>query len=247
MTDFLRTLPQARSFAVTLLIAAGAPLFNAAHAAGANDIFSLVLANRFEYQSNEGDDLLLWDVQGWVGGDYNKFWVKSEGEYLFEGGEFDEAEVQALYSRAIARYWDVQAGVRQDIKPDNPSRTFGVVGVQGLAPYWFELDAALFVSDDGDVEARIEGEYDLLVTQRLILQPRAELNFAFQDVEALGVGSGLSTAEAGVRLRYEIKRELAPYIGVAWRRSVGNTGDFARAGGENVGGVSFVVGLRSWF
>lgn len=227
---------------------AGTALFSS-HSARAEEgepLQYLVLADRLEYQTNEGDALFLWDAQGWLGGDYNKLWVKTEGEYLFGGNRFEEAETQALYSRAIARYWDVQAGVRQDFKPD-PSRTYGVIGLQGLAPYWFEVDSAFFVSDKGDVTARIEAEYDLLFTQRLILQPRAELNFAFQDVEELGIGSGLSTAELGLRLRYEIRRELAPYIGVSWTRSIGNTADFARSDGEDPGKLSFVAGIRLWF
>ncbi len=205
-----------------------------------------VMNDRFEYQSNDGDPLFLWESQGWYGGDINKFWLKTEGEYDFNADRFEEAEVQALWSRAIAPYFDFQAGVRHDFEPD-PSRTFGVVGIQGLAPYWFEVDAALFVSGDGDVSARIEAEYEFLITQRLILQPRTELNFAVQNVDELGIGSGLSTAEAGLRLRYEIKREFAPYIGFSWSRNVGETADFARAEGENIGGVSFVAGLRTWF
>ncbi len=205
-----------------------------------------VQADRFEYRSNEGDPLFLWDAQGWYGGDINKLWVKTEGEYSFDADEFEAAEVQALWSRAITSFFDVQAGLRYDFAPGD-DRTFGVVGLQGLAPYLFEVDAALFVSEDGDISARIEAEYELLLTQRLILQPRAELNFAVQDVAEYGVGSGLSTAEAGMRLRYEIKREFAPYIGVSWERAVGETADFARADGEDPSAVSFVAGLRLWF
>ncbi|RME61879.1 MAG: copper resistance protein B, partial [Alphaproteobacteria bacterium] len=141
---------------------------------------------------------------------------------------------------------DLQAGVRHDFEPD-PSRTFGVIGIQGLAPYWFEIDAAAFISGDGDVSARIEAEYELLLTQRLILQPRVELNFAVQEVEELGIGSGLSIAEAGLRLRYEIDRQFAPYVGFSWNRKIGDTADFARADGEDVGALSFVAGLRMWF
>ena len=126
-------------------------------------------------------------------------------------------------------------------------RTFGVIGVQGLAPYWFELDTAIFISGDGDISARIEAEYDLLITQRLILQPRTELNFAVQSVADAGVGSGLSTAELGLRLRYEFSRQFAPYAGVNWVRSVGETADSARAGSEDVGAVSVVAGVRLWF
>jgi len=204
------------------------------------------IVDRFEYQSNDGVPTLLFDAQGWWGTDRNRLWVKSEIEYDFERNRFEEAELQALWSRPIARYFDFQAGIRHDFEPD-PTRTFGVIGIQGLAPYWFEIDANIFVSGRGDVSARFEAEYDLLLTQRLIIQPRTELNFAVQSVEDFGVGSGLSTAEVGLRLRYEIKRQFAPYVGVNWVRSVGETADFARADAENVGAVSVVAGLRLWF
>ncbi len=205
-----------------------------------------VQADRFEYRSNESDPLLLWDAQGWYGTDAHKLWIKTEGEYDFKADTFEGAELQALYSKPITSYFDLQAGVRHDFAPGD-GRTFGVLGVQGLAPYLFEIDAALFVSGQGDVSARIEAEYEFILTQRLILQPRAELNFAMQDVPEYGVGSGLSTAETGLRLRYEIKREFAPYIGVSWERAVGDTADFARADGEDPSSVSFVAGLRLWF
>jgi copper resistance protein B len=213
------------------------------HGAGA---ISYIEGERFEYQTNEGAPLFLWDAQGFYGGDFNKFWIKTEGEYDFAADEFEEAEVQALYSRAIGSFWDVQAGVRHDFAPFE-DRTYGVFGVQGLSPYHFEIDAAAFVSGHGDVTARIEVEYEFRLTQRLILQPRAELNFAFQDVPALETGSGLSTAEAGLRLRYEIRREFAPYVGVSWTRSVGDTADFARAAGDDPSNLSFVAGVRFWF
>jgi len=204
------------------------------------------LADRLEYQSNDGSPTLLFDGQGWWGTDRNKLWLKSEVEYNFSADRFEEAELQALWSRPIARYFDIQAGVRHDFAPD-PSRNYAVVGVQGLAPYWFEIDAAIFVSGHGDVTARIEAEYDFLLTQRLIAQPRMELNFAAQDVAALGIGSGLSTAELGLRLRYEIRREFAPYVGVNWTRAVGDTADFTRAAGDDPGALSFVAGVRVWF
>ncbi|MCB2098458.1 MAG: copper resistance protein B [Parvularculaceae bacterium] len=205
-----------------------------------------VEGERFEYQSNEGDPVFLWDAQGFYGGDVNKFWVKTEGEYDFSASEFEEAEVQALYSRAVGSFWDLQAGVRHDFAPFE-DRTYGVVGVQGLAPYLFEIDAAAFISGHGDVTARLEAEYELLLTQRLILQPRAELNFAFQDIPELETGAGLSTAEAGLRLRYEIRREFAPYVGVSWTRSLGDTADYVRAAGDDAGSTSFVAGVRFWF
>ena len=205
-----------------------------------------VLGDRFEYQSNEGSPSLLFDGQGWWGTDRNKLWVKTEIDYDFDADRFEEAELQALWSRPFARYFDFQAGVRRDFEPD-PSRNYAVIGIEGLAPYWFEVDAALFVSGHGDVTARIEAEYDLLLTQRLVLQPRTELNFAVQTVDELKIGSGLSNAELGTRLRYEITRQFAPYVGVNWTRSIGDTADFVRAAGDDPGAVSFVAGLRFWF
>ncbi|MDZ7628729.1 MAG: copper resistance protein B [Parvularculaceae bacterium] len=204
-----------------------------------------LLADRLEVQSNDGAPALLFDGQGWWGTDRNKLWVKSEVERDFDAGRFEEAELQALWSRPVTRFFDVQAGVRHDFVR-GADRTFGVLGVQGLAPYWFEIDAALFVSGEGDVSARFEAEYDLLLTQRLILQPRTELNFAVQEVEEVGVGSGLSTAEIGLRLRYEIRRQFAPYVGVNWERRVGETAALARADGATIGAVSLVGGLRLW-
>ncbi len=213
------------------------------HGAGTN---WFLLADRLEYQTDEGAPALLFDGQGWWGTDGNKLWVKSEVARDFDAGRFEEAELQALWSRPVARFFDVQAGVRHDFVR-GARRTFGVVGVQGLAPYWFEIDAAVFVSGEGDVSARVEAEYDLLLTQRLILQPRTELNFAVQDVEEAGVGSGLSTAELGLRLRYEFQRQFAPYVGVNWERAVGETADFARDSGEDASAASFVAGVKLWF
>lgn len=212
--------------------------------AGGTTFFALV--DRLEYQSQEGSPTFLFDAEGWWGGDRDKLWLKSEIDYDFDADRFHEAEIQALWSRAITPYFDLQAGVRRDFEPD-PSRTYGVIGIKGLAPYWFDIDAAIFVSGHGDVTARLEAEYDLLLTQRLILQPRTELNFAAQTVDDLNVGKGLSSAELGLRLRYEITRQVAPYVGVNWTRSVGETADFVRADGEDPGRVSFVAGLRFWF
>ncbi|MEX0645115.1 MAG: copper resistance protein B [Parvularculaceae bacterium] len=205
-----------------------------------------VEGDRFEYQTGEGDPLFLWDAQGFWGGDLNKLWIKSEGELRFDIGEVEDAELQALWSRAIGGYFDLQAGMRHDFA-GGPDRNYAVFGVQGLAPYLFEIDAAAFVSGHGDVTARIEVEYELLFTQRLILQPRTELNFAAQDVAALAIGSGLSSAELGARLRYEIRRDFAPYIGIAWTRDVGRTADITRSMGAKPGDFSFVAGVRFWF
>lgn len=208
-------------------------------------ILTFFQADRAEYRISGGDDTYLWDTQGWIGTDRNKFWTKIEGEGSKEEG-FEGAQFQALYSRMVTSFFDLQGGIRQDVGP-GPSRTHAVLGLQGLAPYFLELDTALFLSDKGDLTARIEAEYDLLFTQKLIGQPRIELNFAAQDVEELGTGAGLSTAELGFRLRYEIRREIAPYIGVSWERAVGDTADFARNAGRDPGRTSLVLGLRLWF
>ncbi|WP_068879196.1 copper resistance protein B [Phenylobacterium sp. CCH12-B4] len=171
--------------------------------------------------------------------------VKSEGEGARRQG-LERAELQAVYARAIGPYFNLQAGVRHDFKP-TPSRTFATVGVEGVAPYWFKLDSAVYLSNQGEVLARFKGSYDLRFTQRLILQPDVEMNFSAQNSRQLRLGSGLTDVEAGLRLRYEIRREFAPYVGVLWQRKFGDTADFARAEGERAGSTSLVVGVRAWF
>ena len=211
-----------------------------------NEIFAVFRGDRFEYQTNEGQGDLLWDVQAWVGSDYNKLWFKSEGTWLIDGHKFEEAETELFYSRNIATYWDLQIGVRHDFKPD-PDRTLAAFGVEGLAPYWFEVEATAYISEDGDVSAAIELEYELLLTQRLILQPRFETSIALQEVEEYGVGRGFNYIELGGRLRYEIIREFAPYMGISWHRKLGGTAQLAKAEGEDIDILSFVVGIRLWF
>ncbi|WP_137390400.1 copper resistance protein B [Rhodoligotrophos defluvii] len=204
-----------------------------------------VMVDQLEARIHDGRDGYLWDAQGWYGGDIDKLWIKTEGEGSF-GEKTEEAEVQALWSRAITPWFDFQAGIRYDFRPD-PERGHLVLGLQGLVPYEFEVDAAAFVSDEGDVSARFEAEYDLLITQRLILQPRAEVNLAAQEVRELGIGSGINDIELGLRLRYEFAREFAPYVGVEWERKLGETADFARDEGEGVDDLFFVTGVRIWF
>lgn len=206
---------------------------------GGGQRFAQILLDRVEWT----DGGYAWEGEGWYGGDIHRLVVKSEGE---GGSSLDTAEVQALYSRAIDPYFNLQAGIRQDIRP-TPSRTYLTVGVEGLAPYWFELNAAAFLSTRGELLGRIEGYYDQRITQRLILQPRAELNLSAQDIRETGTGSGLTDAELGLRLRYEIAREFAPYIGVNWERRFGDTRRFGRAAGEDSGGIALVAGIRAWF
>lgn len=208
-------------------------------------VTSMVLVDQFEYRIRDGHDGYKWDAQGWYGGDYNKLWIKSEGEGEF-GESPEQAEVQALYSRALDPWFNLQVGVRHDFRPE-PERTHLVLGVQGLAPYWFEVDGSAFLSDKGDLTARFEAEYDQRITNKLILQPAVEFNLAAQEVPEIGIGSGLSSIEAGLRLRYEFVPEFAPYVGVEYERSFGDTADFARGAGEDVGGWSFLVGIRTWF
>lgn len=200
--------------------------------------------DRLEAQVREGEDLYLWDIQGYYGGPTERLWFKSEGEGAW-GASPEDAEVQALYARAFAPFWDVQAGIRQDFA--GPDTTHAVIGVQGLAPYMFELDAALFLSHRGDLTARIEAEVDQRITQRLILQPRIEINLAAQDIPALGIGAGLDQIEVGARLRYEIRREFAPYIGIEQSWRTGRGADFARVRGEDPSATSLVAGIRFWF
>ena len=202
------------------------------------------MADRAEYRAHQGRDGYLWDVQGTYGGDLDKLWVKSEGEGAF-GEAIEQAELQALWSHAIGPFFDAQVGVRQDFA--GPNRTHLVAGVQGIAPYLFEVDAAGFLSTKGDLTARVEVELDQRITQRLILQPRAEVNLAAQDVPELGIGAGLDSLELGLRLRYEIVREFAPYIGVAQEWRVGGSRDFARARGDDPSVTSLVAGMRLWF
>ncbi|EMD82820.1 copper resistance protein B [Pacificimonas flava] len=203
-----------------------------------------VMADRAEYRLRDGADGYLWDVQGYYGGDLNRFWFKSEGEGAF-GEDIEGADIQGLWSHAIGPWFDLQAGVRQDFAPRD--RTYGVLGVQGLAPYLFELDFAAFLSDRGDLTARLEAELDQRITQRLILQPRAEVELAAQDVPELGIGAGLDRAELGLRLRYEFAREFAPYVGIEQEWRVGGSADYARAEGEDASATNLVAGIRMWF
>lgn len=207
---------------------------------------TFLLADQLEYSWNKnGADSTVWDAQGWIGGDYQRFWFKTEGETL-KGGDTEDAEVQALYARLIAPFWYLQAGLRYDARPE-PTRTYAVVGLQGLAVYWFDVEATAFVSDEGDTSARFEAEYDVLFTQRLVLQPRIETDIAFSADEARGIGKGVNDVAVGLRLRYAIKREFAPYIGITWRKALGDTADLARRAGEDVENRAIVAGVRLWY
>lgn len=204
-----------------------------------------VVVDRLEAPIGDGGSDYAWDVQGWYGGDVDKLWLKTEGEQSFGEG-VEEAEVQALWSHALTPWFDLQAGFRYDWRPE-PERAHLAFGIHGLMPYRFEVDAAAFLSEDGDLSARLEAEYDLLVTQRLLLQPRTEIEFGFTNVPEVQVGSGVSQLELGLRLRYELLPEFAPYLGVQWERRLGRTADLARQAGARTNELFVVAGVNLWF
>ncbi len=214
------------------------------HAAHDNDLHSFVLFDRLEWQSVEGASGLTWDNTTWVGRDLDRLWLRAEGRS--EHGGVADADAHVLYGRAIARWWDVVAGVRQDLRP-GPGRTWAAVGIQGLAPYWFEVEATAYLGDGWRTALRINVEYELRLSNRVILQPRIEANLYGRADALRGIGAGVSTADPGLRLRYEIRRELAPYLGVSWERRFGGTGDLSQAAGAGDAGVRLVTGVRWWF
>ncbi|MGB6145361.1 MAG: copper resistance protein B [Rhodanobacter sp.] len=185
-----------------------------------------------------------WEAEGWYGSDSDKLWLRSEGER--SGGKLEDAGVEAFWNRNVATFWSTQLGVRHDFGA-GPAREWAAFGVQGLAPYWFELEATAYVGPAGRTAARLRADYELLFTQRLILQPEVEVNLYGKADPARGVGSGVSDAKLGLRLRYEIRREFAPYLGVVWTRRFGTTADFARADHQAVFDRQWVAGLRIWF
>ena len=190
--------------------------------------------------TDDGEEFTNWDVDGWVGTDENKLWLKSEGEIV--GHETEQAEFWGMYSRNVATFWDIQIGVRLDTQPD--SLTYGIIGIHGLAPYFFETEAHLFVSEDGDVSARLRYETHLLFTQRLIAEPYVEANLFLQDVSKLDVGAGLTDAEFGIQTRYELTRDFAPYFEVKYERKFGETSSIAKRHGEEYETMVGTVGLR---
>ncbi len=203
-----------------------------------------VLFDQLEWQYLHGKHGLRWDSSNWIGGDINRLWVKTEGEAV--DGVVDDADVRLLYGRSFSRWWDWVAGVRHEFRP-SPSHTWFTVGLHGVAPQWFEIDAMAYIGPNGHTGARVEAEYEALVTNRLILQPLVELSFAGTDDPDRGIAAGLTTGEVGFRLRYEIRRELAPYVGVVWHQKLFGTGDIARDQGGDAGGWHVVAGFRTWF
>jgi copper resistance protein B len=184
------------------------------------------------------------DTRGWLGGDRDRFWFRAEGDG--DDGGVGNAQTHLFYGRRIARWWDLVAGIEQEFDPGS-ARTWAAFGIQGLAPYRFEVELTGYVGAEGRTHLRTEVEYELLLTNRLVLQPQLEMELFGKSDPERGIGAGLSTTDIGFRLRYEFKRELAPYIGVVWSNKWGETADLTEAAGEDAGGARFVTGLRLWF
>jgi len=206
--------------------------------------FASLLVDRLEYLQGQDNAFKVYDAQAWFGRDYDRAVLKAEGG--FEGGRLADARTELLWSHAVASFWDVQGGLRYD-SGLGADRKWLAFGIQGLAPYWFEVDAAAYIGESGRTALRVEGEYELLLTQKLILQPRIEVNFYGKSDPVHEIGSGFGNATIGLRLRYEIRREFAPYVGVQWIRLNGETADFARAEGVRTSDTQWVAGLRIWF
>ncbi|SHF40306.1 copper resistance protein B [Modicisalibacter ilicicola DSM 19980] len=214
--------------------------------------FGTFLVDRLEYDwTDENEEAVVWDFQGWYGGDIQRVYIKGEGANV--QGDDEDAEFESLdllYSHLIADFWELQGGVGYQggiASNDHPERGFAVLSLFGQLPYRFEVDASLRVSDEGDVSADLEAEYDLRLTQRIYLQPRTEITAAAQEVPEFGVGEGLNSARLGLRLRYEISRKFAPYIGGYWQKQYGDTADMSRELGNEPEGTGVVAGVRMWF
>lgn len=205
---------------------------------------TMLLVDKLEAFAGQGGHGQAWEAEGWYGNDTNKLWLRSEGER--EGGRPRDGDVEALWSHAIATFWDTQLGVRSDFG-EGPKRQWAAFGVQGLAPYWFELEATAYVGQGGRTAARVRGEYELRITQRLILQPELEVNAYGKDDERRALRSGIASIEGGLRLRYEFSRSFAPYVGVAWEHLAGGTADLARERDQRITDRRWVAGVRLWF
>lgn len=206
--------------------------------------FGSLLVNRLEYVHSDGADSGAYDAQAWWGTTYDRLVLKGEGDYA--DGRLEDARTELLWGHAVSPYWDRQLGARYD-GGEGPGRGWLALGLQGLSPYWFEVDATAYLGDEGRTALRLEAEYELLLSQRLILQPRTEANLYSRDDPERGIGSGLSDLSAGLRLRYEFSRQFAPYVGMEWSEKIGQTRDMAKAEGTAVDETRLVAGLRWWF
>jgi len=207
--------------------------------------FHKITFNLAEYQLREGRDGYRWDASAWFGTDSNRLLIKSEGE-----GDFGQSalggEVQVMWSHGFDPYWNLEAGLRQDFG-QGAARSYASLGIEGLAPFWFDLGGWAFVSSKGELLGRVEAGIDQRITQKLIIQPRLEANFSAQAIPQTGIGAGLMAIELGLRLRYELAREFAPYLGLSWERKFGQTAALARRAGERRSSASLAMGVRFWF
>ncbi len=211
---------------------------------GDEQTVATVLFDSLEAVRSNGSNSQAYDAVAWFGRDYDRLVIKAEGEVAH--GKVQEARTEALWSHAVATFWDAQLGLRYD-SGIGPDRRWLAFGVQGLAPYWFEVDATAYIGDGGRTALRLGAEYEALITQRLILQPRIEANLYGKSDAESDLGKGLSDVTAGVRLRYEFSRQFAPYVGVEWSGRFGETADLARAAGERARNTRYVAGVRFWF
>lgn len=203
-----------------------------------------LLLDELETFERDGRRELAWDATFWAGYAFDKLLVRTEGEK--RSGTTEDAELELLWSHSVARWWDVVAGARADFEP-GATESWAAFGIRGLAPYRFELEATAYLGDGGKSAARLEAEYELLVTPRLILQPQIEIDWYGQPDASRGSGAGLSTVEAALRLRYEIRREIAPYVGLVRERRFGASAELARADGQDADDTRFVAGVRLRF
>jgi len=214
------------------------------HAARDRELVHFVQFNRLEAWDADDGTGLSWDARAWTGYDVEKLWLRTEGERI--DGSTESADIELLYGRAVARWWDLVAGVRHDLEPGE-SQSWAALGVLGLAPQKFEVEATAYIGDSGRTAARLEVEYELLLTNRLIVQSLAELNLLGKDDPERAQAAGFTTVEAGLRLRYEFNRKLAPYVGIVYERAFGDTADLRRLDGNDIDDTRVVAGLRMWF
>lgn len=213
------------------------------HHTGDNAVRAMVLFDQLEWQAFGKTNDMSWDTTSWLGTDVDRLWFRAEGDRA--RGTFEQAQLQLLYGRAMSRWWQMMAGVRQDVRPGAP-RTAAALGVEGTAPYFFHVEASLFTELNGRSHVRLETEYDLLLTNRLVLQPLVEVEIYSRADRAQQIGRGLATLDAGLRVRYEVRREFAPYVGLVWHRAYFDTADLHRAAGRRDRGVAVAVGVRVW-
>lgn len=207
-------------------------------------LLTKVMIDQLEHRSADGADPWILEGDAWIGKDLNKLWFKADVEHV--EGKTEEAKLDMLYSHAIHPYWDLQVGLRHDFRP-RPQRDWLALAVKGLAPYFFEVDASLYLGERGQTSANLNAEYELMFTQRLVLSPELDMTFYGKDDPDYNLGSGLSSTQLGLRLRYEIRREFAPYVGVNWVKKYGQTADYTEAEGGSTDDVQWVIGLRAWF